>query len=97
MLLLQNRVLVLPLAELIDVIIVSWWLKISFVQCLVDFNPQLFYLVRTQDGSYSRGPVTIPVGEVSESNYYLTPTFKFEQVCLLLFFYISEVRSFFAF
>ncbi|KFK37279.1 hypothetical protein AALP_AA4G236400 [Arabis alpina] len=39
-------------------------------------------LVYFEDGSYSRGPVTIPVGEVSESNYYLTPTFKFEQ-CLV--------------
>ena len=33
-----------------------------------------------QDGSYSRGPVQIPVGEVDESKYYLTPTYKFEQV-----------------
>lgn len=33
-----------------------------------------------QDGSYSRGPVDIPVGEYDESNYYLSPTFKFEQV-----------------
>ncbi|WCJ23033.1 hypothetical protein M5689_005080 [Euphorbia peplus] len=39
-------------------------------------------LVFFEDGSYSRGPVNIPVGEVNESNYYLTPTFKFEQ-CLV--------------
>ncbi|KAL0720504.1 hypothetical protein Bca4012_035103 [Brassica carinata] len=39
-------------------------------------------LVYFEDGSYSRGPVSIPVGEMSESNYYLTPTFKFEQ-CLV--------------
>ncbi|KAL1223754.1 hypothetical protein V5N11_020307 [Cardamine amara subsp. amara] len=39
-------------------------------------------LVYFEDGSYSRGPVIIPVGEMSESNYYLTPTFKFEQ-CLV--------------
>ncbi|VVB03382.1 unnamed protein product [Arabis nemorensis] len=39
-------------------------------------------LVYFEDGSYSRGPVKIPVGEDSESNYYLTPTFKFEQ-CLV--------------
>ncbi|CAH2057964.1 unnamed protein product [Thlaspi arvense] len=39
-------------------------------------------LVYFEDGSYSRGPVTIPVGEMSKSNYYLTPTFKFEQ-CLV--------------
>ncbi|XP_010524441.1 PREDICTED: uncharacterized protein LOC104802498 [Tarenaya hassleriana] len=39
-------------------------------------------LVYFEDGSYSRGPVTIPVGEAVESNYYLTPTFKFEQ-CLV--------------
>ncbi|XP_009143065.1 uncharacterized protein LOC103866833 [Brassica rapa] len=39
-------------------------------------------LVYFEDGSYSRGPVAIPVGEMSESNYYLTPTFKFEQ-CLV--------------
>jgi len=42
----------------------------------------VFDVADMQDGSYSRGPVTIPVGEMSESNYYLTPTFKFEQVCL---------------
>lgn len=33
-----------------------------------------------QDGSYSRGPIDIPVGEVDDSNYYLSPTLKFEQV-----------------
>uniref|UniRef100_A0A7C9A9Z8 Uncharacterized protein n=1 Tax=Opuntia streptacantha TaxID=393608 RepID=A0A7C9A9Z8_OPUST len=36
----------------------------------------------SEDGSYSRGPVQIPVGEVDESKYYLTPTYKFEQ-CLV--------------
>ncbi|XP_065859125.1 uncharacterized protein [Euphorbia lathyris] len=39
-------------------------------------------LVFFEDGSYSRGPVDIPVGEANDSNYYLTPTFKFEQ-CLV--------------
>ncbi|GMP42586.1 hypothetical protein CsSME_00012279 [Camellia sinensis var. sinensis] len=39
-------------------------------------------LVFFEDGSYSRGPVDIPVGEATESNYYLNPTFKFEQ-CLV--------------
>ncbi|XP_015055682.1 uncharacterized protein LOC107002252 [Solanum pennellii] len=39
-------------------------------------------LVFFEDGSYSRGPVDIPVGESDESNYYLSPTFKFEQ-CLV--------------
>lgn len=33
-----------------------------------------------QDGSYSRGPVDIPVGKFDESKYFLSPTFKFEQV-----------------
>nr|KJB49264.1 hypothetical protein B456_008G109500 [Gossypium raimondii] len=37
-------------------------------------------LVFFEDGSYSRGPLDIPVGEVDDSNYYLSPTFKFEQV-----------------
>ncbi|KAF2315471.1 hypothetical protein GH714_039333 [Hevea brasiliensis] len=37
-------------------------------------------LVFFEDGSYSWGPVNIPVGEVDDSKYYLTPTFKFEQV-----------------
>lgn len=37
----------------------------------------MFFL---QDGSYSRGPVDIPVGEVDESEYFLSPTYKFEQV-----------------
>ncbi|XP_058008259.1 uncharacterized protein LOC131182898 [Hevea brasiliensis] len=39
-------------------------------------------LVFFEDGSYSRGPVNIPVGEVDDSKYYLTPTSKFEQ-CLV--------------
>ncbi|CAN6566496.1 unnamed protein product [Malus baccata var. baccata] len=39
-------------------------------------------LVFFEDGSYSRGPVDIPVGEVDDSQYYLSPTFKFEQ-CLV--------------
>lgn len=33
-----------------------------------------------QDGSYSRGPVKIPVGVADDSKYFLSPTFKFEQV-----------------
>ncbi|XVF73540.1 hypothetical protein PTKIN_Ptkin12aG0210000 [Pterospermum kingtungense] len=39
-------------------------------------------LVFFEDGSYSRGPIDIPVREVDDSNYYLSPTFKFEQ-CLV--------------
>ncbi|XP_068634957.1 uncharacterized protein [Aristolochia californica] len=39
-------------------------------------------LVFFEDGSYSRGPVEIPVGEYEESKYFLSPTFKFEQ-CLV--------------
>ena len=38
-----------------------------------------------QDGSYSRGPVDIPVGEVDESKYYLSPTYRFEQVGFEIF------------
>ncbi|XP_022756898.1 uncharacterized protein LOC111304544 isoform X2 [Durio zibethinus] len=36
-------------------------------------------LVFFEDGSYSRGPLDIPVGEIDDSNNYLSPTFKFEQ------------------
>ncbi|KAK9757754.1 hypothetical protein RND81_01G184100 [Saponaria officinalis] len=39
-------------------------------------------LVFFEDGSYSRGPVDIPVGAVDDSSYYLSPTYKFEQ-CLV--------------
>ncbi|KAL2319861.1 hypothetical protein Fmac_028830 [Flemingia macrophylla] len=40
-------------------------------------------LVYFEDGSYSRGPIDIPVGESSDdTKYYITPTFKFEQ-CLV--------------
>ncbi|CAI9101231.1 OLC1v1038505C1 [Oldenlandia corymbosa var. corymbosa] len=39
-------------------------------------------LVFFEDGSYSRGPVDIPVGERDESNYFISPTYKFEQ-CLV--------------
>ncbi|KAL5724014.1 hypothetical protein ACHQM5_007332 [Ranunculus cassubicifolius] len=39
-------------------------------------------LVFFEDGSYSRGPVDIPVGAFDESKYFHSPTFKFEQ-CLV--------------
>ncbi|EOX96497.1 Domain of Uncharacterized protein function [Theobroma cacao] len=39
-------------------------------------------LVFFEDGSYSRGPLDIPVGDIDDSKYYLSPTFKFEQ-CLV--------------
>ncbi|XP_042508719.1 uncharacterized protein LOC122084499 isoform X2 [Macadamia integrifolia] len=39
-------------------------------------------LVFFEDGSYSRGPVHVPVGEADDSTYFLSPTFKFEQ-CLV--------------
>ncbi|PSS35802.1 Leukocyte receptor cluster member like [Actinidia chinensis var. chinensis] len=39
-------------------------------------------LVFFEDGSYSRGPVNILVGEADESNYFHNTTFKFEQ-CLV--------------
>ncbi|XP_020599331.1 uncharacterized protein LOC110038768 [Phalaenopsis equestris] len=39
-------------------------------------------LVFFEDGSYSRGPVNIPVGEYDESKYFLCPTYGFEQ-CLV--------------
>ncbi|KAF5744267.1 hypothetical protein HS088_TW08G00867 [Tripterygium wilfordii] len=39
-------------------------------------------LVFFEDGSYSRGPVDIPIGESDESQYYISPTLKFEQ-CLV--------------
>lgn len=38
-----------------------------------------------QDGAYSRGPVDIAIGDYDESKYFLSPTYKFEQVCLLYF------------
>ena len=38
--------------------------------------------IELQDGSYSRGPMDIPVGEIDDTNYYITPTFNFEQVSL---------------
>ncbi|XP_014515098.1 uncharacterized protein LOC106772960 [Vigna radiata var. radiata] len=39
-------------------------------------------LVYFEDGSYSRGPMDIPVGESDDTKYYISPTFKFEQ-CLV--------------
>ncbi|KAL2593386.1 hypothetical protein AAZV13_12G126600 [Glycine max] len=39
-------------------------------------------LVYFEDGSYSRGPIDIPVGEYNDTKYYISPTFKFEQ-CLV--------------
>lgn len=43
-------------------------------------NGLMVQLIEFQDGSYSRGPVDIPVGELDDSKYYISPTFKFEQV-----------------
>lgn len=61
----------------------SW--SISAVLCgyvieALQDKSSIFSLFFLQDGSYSRGPVDIPVGEVEESEYYLSPTYKFEQV-----------------
>ncbi|KAG9148832.1 hypothetical protein Leryth_027037 [Lithospermum erythrorhizon] len=39
-------------------------------------------LVFFEDGSYSRGPVDIPISEFDETAYYISPTIKFEQ-CLV--------------
>lgn len=44
----------------------------------MEMEPDLVFF---EDGSYSRGPVDIPVSE-DGSNYYASPTFKFEQ-CLV--------------
>ncbi|OMO69629.1 hypothetical protein CCACVL1_19374 [Corchorus capsularis] len=46
---------------------------------VMDNEPGLVFF---EDGSYSRGPLDIPVGDVDDSKYYLSPTFKFEQ-CLV--------------
>ena len=51
-----------------------------FMNNPVPFWPLFFEF---QDGSYSRGPVDIAIGEYDESKYFLSPTYKFEQVCLL--------------
>uniref|UniRef100_J3M028 DUF3598 domain-containing protein n=1 Tax=Oryza brachyantha TaxID=4533 RepID=J3M028_ORYBR len=39
-------------------------------------------IVYFEDGSYSRGPVDLVIGEFDESKYFLSPTYKFEQ-CLV--------------
>uniref|UniRef100_A0ACD5V4B3 Uncharacterized protein n=1 Tax=Avena sativa TaxID=4498 RepID=A0ACD5V4B3_AVESA len=39
-------------------------------------------IVFFEDGSYSRGPLDIEIGEYDESKYFLSPTYKFEQ-CLV--------------
>ncbi|XP_074575009.1 uncharacterized protein LOC141831533 [Curcuma longa] len=39
-------------------------------------------LVFFEDGSYSKGPIDIPVGDYDDSKYFLSPTFMFEQ-CLV--------------
>ncbi|KAI9094515.1 hypothetical protein K1719_026635 [Acacia pycnantha] len=46
---------------------------------VMECEPGLVYF---EDGSYSRGPVDILLGEIDDSTYYLTPTYKFEQ-CLV--------------
>ncbi|KAF3787634.1 hypothetical protein EJ110_NYTH22733 [Nymphaea thermarum] len=47
-----------------------------------DLMPMEPGLVFFEDGSYSRGPVEIPVGAADDSTYFLSPTFRFEQ-CLV--------------
>lgn len=49
--------------------------------CLNNAKADDILIVDLQDGSYSRGPVDIPIGE-DDSKYYISPTFKFEQVSL---------------
>ncbi|KAL9265657.1 hypothetical protein AKJ16_DCAP21221 [Drosera capensis] len=49
---------------------------------VMEMEPSLVFF---EDGSYSRGPVDIPVIE-DGSNYYASPTFKFEQVDAVGFF-----------
>jgi hypothetical protein len=39
-------------------------------------------IVYFEDGSYSRGPVDLAIGEFDESKYFISPTYKFEQ-CLV--------------
>ncbi|ONK59178.1 uncharacterized protein A4U43_C08F3780 [Asparagus officinalis] len=51
----------------------------SFEEDSMSMEPGLVFF---EDGSYSRGPIEIPVGEHDESKYFLSPTFKFEQ-CLV--------------
>ncbi|XP_054784708.1 uncharacterized protein LOC129291409 [Prosopis cineraria] len=46
---------------------------------VMECEPGLIYF---EDGSYSRGPVDIPLGEIDDTNYHVTPTYKFEQ-CLV--------------
>jgi len=45
----------------------------------------IFMIYKLQDGSYSRGPMDIPVGESDDTKYFISPTFKFEQVSLSCF------------
>ncbi|KAL0429142.1 UNVERIFIED_CONTAM: hypothetical protein Sradi_0540200 [Sesamum radiatum] len=60
--------------------------KLRRMEVVLEINTEMYRSSRKhlaenqQDGSYSRGPVDIPIGEVDESNYYLSPTFKFEQI-----------------
>ncbi|KAK6918666.1 hypothetical protein RJ641_017088, partial [Dillenia turbinata] len=49
-------------------------------------------LVFLEDGSYSRGPVDIPVGEVDDSTYYHSPISKFEQILALGFGYCKDIE-----
>ena len=63
--------------------------KVVIVTLMSSFLWMIQYLflwplcLHFQDGSYSRGPVDIAIGEYDESKYFLSPIYKFEQVCLL--------------
>lgn len=61
------------------------WVVVTLVSFLLIIQYLFLWplCLHFQDGSYSRGPVDIEIGEYDESKYFLSPTYKFEQVRLL--------------
>jgi hypothetical protein len=61
------------------------WVVVTLVSFLLIIQYLFLWplCLHFQDGSYSRGPVDIGIGEYDESKYFLSPTYKFEQVYLL--------------
>lgn len=48
--------------------------------CVHPIIPSIVMIFKLQDGSYSRGPIDIPLSEFDDTEYYITPIYKFEQV-----------------
>lgn len=77
----------------IKILISIYTLKLE-IELVFSHSTLIFLSLSLQDGSYSRGPVDIPVGDIDDSKYYLSPTFKFEQVSFNAFILLESILTY---